>query len=386
MKKYLISLICLLYSGVIFTQNEEYLIKEFKFHKGPVNSVDISPDCQYLVSGGEDKDLVITNLNSMETEHTYQNYFPPRAIKITRENKIFMGSGPDIKFIDFNNKTLAVYKGNATYVWSIDYGPERNIITAGSFDNKIKVWDVTTQKIKLVLEGHTKSTLPVAISPDEKYIVSGSLDRTIKIWNAQNGEILKSLEGHSDNIYDIAFHPNGMYFASASRDQSIRLWYFSTGDVLVTYVGHDKAVMDIEFTPDGNHLLSASLDGTIRLWETKTGKMVYTFTGHENGVNSIAVSSDGKYLASGGNDGRVKIWELNKKIFVEFAYYDEFNAEKSKSGLFNPKQKDEKKIDYELRMKKAKTLEEQIVDDFYKKYIVELNNKSFKSNINNEKK
>jgi WD40 repeat protein len=378
MKSFLILIVFLLCTFNIHAQDEEYLVKEFKFHKEPVNSVAFSPDCQFLISGSEDKTLVITNLKSWEIEHTYQNYFPPRAILITRENKIFLGSGPDIKLIDFNNNSLAVYKGNTTHIWSIDYGPERNIVTAGSFDYKIKVWDVTTQAVKLILEGHTKSTLPVAFSPDEKYIVSGSLDRTIKIWNAQNGEMLKSLDRHSDNIYDIDFHPTGMYFASASRDQTIRLWDFSTGNVLVTYVGHDKAVMDIEFTPDGNHLLSASLDGSVRLWETKTGKMVYTFTGHENGVNSIAVSSDGKYLASGGNDNKVKIWELNKKIFVEFAYFDDFNVEKDTSGLFGPKQKDEKKADYDQRMEKAKTLEKQIVDDFYKKYIVELNNKSFK--------
>jgi WD40 repeat protein len=362
----------------VIGQQEEYLLHEFKHHKGFVNSVAFSPDCQYLISGGEDKDLAITNLKTYEVEHVYENYFPPRAIVVTKENKIFMAAGPDIKLIDFNNNNLAVYQGNTTHIWSICYGPERNIVTAGSFDYKIKIWDVSTQKVELVLEGHTKSTLPVAISPDEKYIVSGSLDRTIKIWNAQNGEILKSLEQHSDNIYDIDFHPTGLYFASASRDQTIRLWNFTTGDVLVTYVGHDKAVMDIEFTPDGNHLLSASLDGSIRLWETKTGKMVYTFTGHENGVNNIALSVDGKHLASGGNDSRVKLWELSKKIFVEFAYYDECNTEKEKTGLFAPKQKDEKKQDFELRLDKAKVIEEQIVDVLYRKYIDELNKKSFK--------
>jgi WD40 repeat protein len=378
MKSFLVLNLCILLTICLQGQDEEYKIKELKFHKGPVNSVAFSPDCQFIVSGSEDKTLVITNFKTWEAEHTYQNYFPPRAILVTKENKIFIGAGPDIKLIDFNNNNLSVYKGNTTHIWSIDYGPERDIIAAGSFDYKIKVWDVTTQAVKLTLEGHTKSTLPVAISPDEKYFVSGSLDKSIKIWNAQTGEMLKSLERHSDNIYDIEFHPTGMYFVSCSRDKTIRLWDFKTGDVLVTFVGHDKAVMDIEFSPDGNHLLSASLDGTIRLWEAKTGKMVYTFTGHENGVNCIALSSDGKYLASGGNDNKVKIWELNRKIFVEFAYFDEFEAEKSKTSLFHAKRQDENKQDYEKRMAKAKELEDQIVDNFYKKYLVELNNKSFK--------
>jgi WD40 repeat protein len=39
------------------------------------------------------------------------------------------------------------------------------MLTAGSYDYKIKVWDVSTQGVILTLEGHEKSTLPVAFSP-----------------------------------------------------------------------------------------------------------------------------------------------------------------------------------------------------------------------------
>jgi WD40 repeat protein len=360
-------------------QDDEYIVKILKEHNAPVNSVAISPDQQYLVSGGEDKLLAVYNLSTLESLYKYpDNYYAPRAIVITQPNTIFLGSGPDIKLIDLTNKTLAVYSGNTTPIWSIDYAPDRNIITAGSFDYKIKVWDVGTTAIILTLEGHTKSTLPVAFSPDGKYIVSGSLDKTVKIWNAKTGEMMRSLEKHSDNIYDIEFHPSGRYFASASRDKTIRLWDFETGEVIKTYVGHDKAVMDIEFTPDGNHLLSASLDGTIRLWETKTAKMVYTFTGHEGAVNCIAVSPDGTIFVSGGADSKIIVWSLSKKIVVEYAYYDEFQQEKNASELFNPRAKGEKKQDYEERMLKAKELEDQIVEKYYQKYIQNLKELPFK--------
>jgi WD40 repeat protein len=337
-----------------------------------------SPDGKYLLSGSEDKNICIHNVETLSTEFTYENYYPPRAILVTKENNIYYGSGPDIKEINFENKTVALFKGNTTHIWSIDYGKERNKLVAGSYDYNIKVWNGKTAEVELILKGHTKSTLPVALSPDEKYIISGSLDKTIKIWNALNGELIKSLEGHSDNIYDLEFHPSGKYFVSCSRDNTIRLWDFSNGQVLMTYPGHDKAVFEIKFIPDGNHLLSASLDGSIRLWETKTGKMVYTFTGHLGGVNSIAVSADGNYLASGGNDNKVKLWGINKKIFVEFAFYDEFNAEKNKTSLFHEKRKDENKQDYEKRLVKAKALEIEIADRLYNKYIAELQSKSFK--------
>jgi WD40 repeat protein len=369
----------LLLSYNVFAQEDEYIIKILKYHKAIVNSVAFSPDQNYLVSGGEDKLLMVYDLKKMEPFASYpDNYFAPHGIEITQTNTIFVGSGPDIRMIDLKNKTLAVFKGNTTHIWSIDYAPESNILTAGSYDYKIKVWDVSTQTVIFTLDGHQKSTLPVAFSPDEKYIVSGSLDKTVKIWNAKTGELLKSLEKHSDNIFDIEFYPTGHYFASASRDKTIRLWDFETGEVVKTYVGHDKGIMDIEFTPDGSHLLSASLDGSIRLYETRTAKLVYTFTGHEGAINCIAINSDGTMLASCGADSKVILWKLDKKIFVEYAFYDEFHQELDSSGLFKPKEKSESKQDYESRMVKAKQKETELVENYYIRYIQNLREQPFK--------
>lgn len=374
--------ITLLIGGLIIlnlqAQDDEYLLAEIKEHKDNVLSVAFSPDGQYLVSGGDDKMILIYDLKLKEPKETFtDNYFPPRAIVITQVNNIFLGAGSDIKMVDFNNKTLAVYKGNSTHIWSISYAPERNKLVAGSYDYTIKVWDVATQEIELQLEGHKKSTLPVAFSPDEKYIVSGSLDRTVKVWNAKTGELMKTLERHTDNIYDIAFHPTGKYFASASRDKTIRLWDFESGEVVRTYVGHDKGILDIEFTPDGNHLLSASFDGSIRLWQSKTGKMVYTFSEHEGVVNSIDINRDGTLFASGGADTKVLLWSLSKKIFVEYAYYNEFHAEKESSSVFDPKRKGEKREDFEKRQQKAAVKEAEIVDRYFARYTEEIKHQEF---------
>jgi WD40 repeat protein len=359
-------------------QEDEYLVKRFRDHKASVLSVDLSPDGKYLVTGSDDKKLIIYELSNFEILHEYtDNYFPPRAIEVTGDNSIFLGSGSDIRLIDMNNTTLALFQGNTTHIWSVDYAPERNKVTAGSYDYKIKVWDVGTQQIELELEGHKKSTLPVVFSPDEKYLVSGSLDRTVKIWNAKTGEEMRSLVKHTDNIYDIAFHPSGQYFLSASRDKTIRLWDFEKGEVLKTYVGHDQGVVDLEILPDGEHFLSASFDGSVRLWETRTGKMVYTYTGHTGAVNSISVSTGGDLFVSGGIDGQVLLYRIDGKVFVEYTFYDEFMNEKEGNSLFEERRKGEKKEDYESRQAKARDKETEIVEKYYRQYLDRLKKETY---------
>lgn len=369
----------LLWVHLLAGQQTEYLIQELNGHKGAVLSVAISPDGQYLVSGGEDKVLIIWSLPRFEEVYKYpDNYFAPRAITMTATNTLFVGSGSGIRLIDLENNTLEVFEGNSTHIWSIDYAPERNKLAAGSYDYTLKVWDAGTAELEFELEGHEKSTLPVAFSPDEKYLVSGSLDRSVKIWNAGDGSLIRSLERHTDNIYDVAFHPSGKYFATASRDKTIRLWDFATGEVLVTYTGHDQGVVDIEFLPDGEHLISASFDGSIRLWQTRTGRMVYTFATHEGAVNSIDVSSNGRYMVSGGADGKVLYWEIDSKIYVEYAFYDEFWEEKENNSLFDERRKGEKRDDYQKRMDRAAEKEDEIIARYYDIYLKKIRELEYK--------
>ena len=90
-----------LISLVSYSQDDEYIVQVIKEHKAPVVSVAFSPDGKYLVSGGEDNMLLVWDLATSEAAYKYENNpYPPRALVVTQQNNIFMGSGPDIKMID----------------------------------------------------------------------------------------------------------------------------------------------------------------------------------------------------------------------------------------------------------------------------------------------
>src|SRR5262249_14955328 len=61
---------------------------------------------------------------------------------------------------------------------------------SGSFDNTVKVWDLTTGRTLRTLEGHAGLVNAVAMSDDGTRAVSGSYDKTLKVWDLTTGEVI----------------------------------------------------------------------------------------------------------------------------------------------------------------------------------------------------
>ena len=361
----------LFWGTATISAQDEYLVEEFKEHDAKVNTLAFSKTGKYLASGGEDKLLEIRNLKEQDKDITHSdNYFPAKDMEFYGDLQLFVSSGRDIKLVDLQNNQLALYQGSATHIWSLDFAPERNKLTAGSYDKTLRVWDVQSEEVEFELEGHTKSALAIAFSKDEKYVVSASRDLSVKIWSAKTGELLNSIEQrHSDNIFDIEFHPHTKYFATASADKTIRLWNVEKGTVIKTYAGHEKTVVDIEFSPDGYFMYSASVDGVVYVWEVASGKKLHSFVKHEGGVNAIAVSDDGHFVATAGEDGLVYLWRSAKGIVVDLNYAEKLAAEKRNNEAFEPKRKGESRDEYKARVHTSRFVESQMIEKLYEQYI-----------------
>jgi WD40 repeat protein len=204
-------------------------------------------------------------------------------------------------------KTLSEY---GLGVCAVTFSPDGRLLASGSWDNTIKVWQVSTGLLVNTWSGHGASVCAVAFSPDGRLLVSGG-DGIIKLWQVSKGQLFKTLSGPEKWVKSVIFSPDWRLLASDSDNNTVKLWQVSTGQLLNTLSGHEDSVSSLAFSPDGQLLASGSADKTVKLWQVRTGQLLNTLSDHKDSVNSVVFSPDGRLLASGSNDNTVKLWQVS---------------------------------------------------------------------------
>ncbi|MBL7110450.1 MAG: WD40 repeat domain-containing protein [Bacteroidales bacterium] len=361
--------ICAVSSG----QKDESLILTFDEHKSPVLSVAFSPDDQIIASGSEDMVIYLWKRSSGEivktfTGHTYKiQYleFSPNG------EKLISAAGPQVFVWDLESGTRKNIPGHRTHVWNARYNTNGDQIATTSLVSTFRIWDAESLEEIHTFDGHKKSTLAVAFSPDNSIIASGSLDLSVRFWDMQTKEEIKNISAHGGNIYSLDFSPDGKLLVSTSNDEIVKLWNVETGTINRLLSGHQYAVMFARFSPDSKYLVTASYDMTAKLWGVSTGHCIYTFIDHEDVVNVADFSHDGQNIITGSSDGKVRLWEISPRFFAEYYYWEELKQEMDASPLFAPREKSEKKADYNARLEKADEYKKELHRKYYQKYLEE---------------
>jgi WD40 repeat protein len=210
-----------------------------------------------------------------------------------------------------SGKEIRTLSGHSSSVESVAFSPDGKYALSGFSNKTFTLWDLSSGKEIKTLSGHSGWVVSVAFSPDGKYVLSGSLDKTLKLWDLSNGKEIKSMKGHSDYVKSVAFSPDGKYALSGSSDKTLKLWDLSSGKEIKTMKGHSEYVNSVAYSPDGKYALSGSDDNTLKLWNISSGKEIRTLSGHSSSVESVVFSPDGKYALSGSWDSTLKLWDLS---------------------------------------------------------------------------
>ncbi len=113
-------------------------------HSHIVNSLAMSADAKFLISGSQDQTIRVWNLATGELIH--------------------------------------ILKGHQDSVNAVVLSPDEQIIASASADKTIKLWHLQSGELLGTFTGHTNAVTTLSFTNSGEMLVSGSLDKTIKIW------------------------------------------------------------------------------------------------------------------------------------------------------------------------------------------------------------
>jgi len=283
----------------------------------PITAMDWSPHGQTLATSGYHEVLLWSPVDGKlvsrianVAERVYSIDFHPDGGRIAvasgipgelGEVKIFKVDGGQLihDFMVANDTMLCV-----------KFSPDGTRLATAGADRLIRIFDVETSELLVVIEDHADWVNGLSWSPDGKQLASASRDKTAKLFNTETGDAVATFSGHNDVVTDVQFLSDGQLVASSGRDKQIRIWKVADGKQTRAIAGFGNEVTDLELT-NSNLLTSTSADKSARVHNPADGKLVNTFANHPDWLSQGAVHPEGTLFAVGGFDGAIRIWKLD---------------------------------------------------------------------------
>ena len=88
----------------------------------------------------------------------------------------------------------------------------------------IRIWDLTTKKLRHVLTADTNGVFSLAFHPSGKTLAGGGADGTITFWDTRTGKQTEKLEGRTRDVAALAFSKDGTVLLSVGSDKQLLIW------------------------------------------------------------------------------------------------------------------------------------------------------------------
>ncbi len=319
-----------------------WLLNVLEGHTGGVNSVAVTEDDRYILSGSEDRTLRLWELAAAETKGVFQGHEDSvRSVAISANGRYALSASNDrtLRLWDIpTGKCRGVFKGHTASVGTVLFGTDNRYALSQDDNGIIHLWDLlkkdtlrtiyvnedsTTVGSSLITEhsatigsGQLNNTT-VALYPDLRYAITGRGDGVISVWDIALEERLRSFKMLNNSITALAVSSDGRFILTGGLyEGAIQLWGFRSGRLIRSFKGHTGEITTVCFSSDVKCILSAGTDETIRIWDIETSRELRKFILHGSKIRTAIFSPSGWLAITGGADKMLNSFYLDWDIDV----------------------------------------------------------------------
>lgn len=249
----------------VWDLDQRNIIKTLTGHRGKVKKVGFTENKSGLISIGEDKKLIIWNI---------ENCTPTRVI-----------DGMNAIAISSSGEYVAI---------TSDWG------------TGVRWFDVKKLKVIRSLSSFGSQVLSGAISHNGQLVVTGGRDGNIIIWDKKEEAVIK-LENHKDWVWSVDLNSTSELILSASADGIVQEQRIDPTTPPKLYLGHFNSVYCSKYVLSDNYIVSGGADKTLRLWDRSSFRVLQV-NKLSSEVISIAVQDAHKILITGTRAGDIQLW------------------------------------------------------------------------------
>ncbi|KAE8589779.1 hypothetical protein XENTR_v10017740 [Xenopus tropicalis] len=199
-------------------------------------------------------------------------------------------------------------------------------IVSGSCDTSVRVWDISSGSELKTLCGHTGGVTCLtliskvgaaalsssSVAPNEELVSSGSSDCSIKVWNLNTGHQVLSIYTYS-GVSSLTHIPDTPLLVSGSDGGKVEVWDLHTQGTVFSKRAHDEAVTALQVHSE--FLYSGSVDGCLKVWRISCSGLLSLLHSSDaqmhslRGLTSLCVAAGNVYIATRRATMKVFNWK-----------------------------------------------------------------------------
>jgi len=273
-------------------------------HQLSVNTVALSSDGKFIVSGSDDREILIWNTEKGIAEHRIKALSGVRKLLTVENNIISCLDSNQLKIYNLENGKL-VKRIKVGTTSTMDIALQNDRMAIGFYDGSVALFRYPT--FEEIWRKDTEHEMIQTIDMNNKFIAFGvsysdPKDKIgyVEVLSADTGERVLLLEGHRGNVNAVKFA--GDFLVSGGEDGKVILWNLDTGSkVKEIYLNEPVSSLFV----DEKELFVGTWNGSIKIFAFPDLTLKTSLKASDQKIGHLI--KVGNHLVVPCGDGKIRI-------------------------------------------------------------------------------